>query len=49
MRLEATPVVVCVEGPGSTVGGLETPGNWIKKLEQELHTGEKGGRRRTHR
>ena len=31
MSFETTPVVVGVEGPGGTVGGLETPGNWIKR------------------
>ena len=42
MSLETTPVVVGVEGPGSTVGGLETPGNLIKKWKTD-GTGEEGG------
>ena len=47
MSFETTPVVVGVEGPCSAVGGLETPGNWIKRVEQEGHTGEKGTRKDT--
>ena len=51
MSFETTPVVVGVEGPCSAVGGLETPGNLIKKsgkqmeqvkrVEQDGHSGEK--------
>ena len=43
MSFETTPVVVGVEGPCSAVGGLETPGNLIKKKWKTDGTGEEGG------
>ena len=59
MSLETTPVVVGVEGPGGTVGGLETPGDWIKrwnkkdtqmkKMEQEGKTDGTGAKGETGR
>ena len=30
MSFETTPVVIGVEGPSSTVGGLQAPSSWIK-------------------